>query len=191
MLVVNEDSAFFNIALFTAALIFGSVILLTWPVLKSLPLWLKIISIIGELCVLFFIFIYCFLMAYIFEPWPISAIQGPNTPYAWSGYKFLLRDQSQAEVDNVYFHSRWQGWGDGSARILRFDCKDKAAFAKKLSSQPEVNSQNISLPDAPGWWPHENHRLIKIEPPRNDQLKNKWIEPEICRTYIKSGRWYG
>ena len=191
VLVINGDSAFFNIAFFTAALIFGTVILLTWPLLKSLSLWLKIISIIIELSVLFFIFIYCFLMAYIFQPWPISAIQGPNTAYAWHGYKFLLRDQSQTEVDNVYFHSRWQGWGDGSARILRFDCKDKTAFAKTLLTLPQPSLQDISLRDAPSWWLQGNYRLIEIEPPQNDQLKNKWIEPETCRTYIKSGQWYG
>ena len=191
IVVVDRGSAFFSIALFTAALIFGTFILLISPLLKSLPIWLKIVSFIGELLVLFFIFMYCFFVAYIFEPWPISAIQGPNTSYARYGYNFLVQEQSPTEVDNIYFHRRWQGWGDGSASILRFDCRDKTSFSKKLSEQFEADLEDISFPNSPRWWTNENRRLIKMEPPKNDQLKHIWIDPQTCRTYIKSGQWYG
>ena len=217
--LVEQKSAFWGIALFVGLLVFGTIGIWSIPLLQPMLLWLKVITIAAELLISFWLFVYCFFAAYMTHPWPISAIQGPNTPYGWHGYEFLMRDQPTESVTDVYFQSRWQGWGDGSARILRFDCKDQTAFAETLQSMAEPSPQDISLPNAPSWWPQETRLLIKRNPhegqtrgnaerpaeapggsmgasvtaqtPSSVSPQGQWIDPELCRTFVADGQWYG
>ncbi len=199
IVVVDNDSAFFAILLFMAFLLIGTVAVWTIALLKAKPLWLKVVSIAGELLIGFYPFWYCFFVAYSMHPWPISAIHGPNTAYAWHGYDRFVDTPTPDLVTNVYYYGAWQGWGEGSAHILRFDCKDPSLFAESLARQPEASLQTILRPNTPAWWPHDDLLLTRIEP-RSDRHSGsddwanqdgRWVAPENCRTYISQGRWYG
>ena len=101
---------------------------------------------------------------FVFESWPLSLRQGPDTVFARSCFRRYFAGVSDEAVNRIYCRKeRGLRWGSSSPFFLRFSFRDAAtlrAAIKRRSFVPvSVQDQSsIRYLSGPSWWP-ERERL--------------------------------
>jgi hypothetical protein len=97
--------------------------------------------------------------AVLFEPWPISRHQGPDTAYAKTVYRRLLGSEAPQGVQDLYAREEW-GFGGDSVYSLRFRFEDPEIVAEFVAgpSWERVRPEDLGrlrYLAGPKWWPSE------------------------------------
>lgn len=103
---------------------------------------------------------------FLFEPWPLSLRQGPDTDYAFDCLREHLNLTAEAAT-SVYCRKEW-GFGGDTVYSIRFRFAEANQFDRILDERQMVR---FSVKDGkpryisgPGWWPSETE-MRKLELP--------------------------
>lgn len=93
------------------------------------------------------------LLVMLFEPWPLSLRQGPDTATAKAGFADEFGDDASG-VSRVYYRKE-SGWGDATI-YLRFDVDQGARLSTLANAAGLVayatGAPRPSPPKGPSWW---------------------------------------
>jgi len=125
----------------------------------SLRLIVKIAIIaIASLGVIVILFV-GLIRAVLFEPWPISKRQGPDTAYAKTRHEKLLGGEAPRGVQHLFAREEW-GFGGDSIDSLWFGFEDRRIVAEFVAKpqwkrvRPE-DLERLRYLAGPKWWPAE------------------------------------
>jgi len=123
----------------------------------------------------------------LYDPWPFSLAQGPDTDHAGQGFNRIMGFQPDTKFTNMFY--KGYGFRD-SEEYLRFDCSDAAAVEtfisdRKLHRMTESSeaSQNIGVAVARlSWWldADTSRTMERWKGP----LAKLWFDRRNCRVYI-------
>ena len=122
---------------------------------------------------------------HIYEPWPFSLKQGPDTAYAEEGLVEVLAFNQEAEISQVYY----KGYDlRGQDRYLRFNScskvvEDKVVIA--LEKVPGGESTPAFHLNSRLWWWFTASEAVAFEHWASD-FKEVWIDRQSCTFYVRT-----
>ncbi|MGV7220956.1 MAG: hypothetical protein ACQ9MH_05500 [Nitrospinales bacterium] len=124
---------------------------------------------------------------HIYDPWPFSMEQGPDTPYATEGFRKSLGFKMSSEVAEVFFKGYEIRDFD---YYLRFhSCSENISqkVLEGLQKDSEVKpTPSFHLNSKLSWW-FEADESKKFEHWGGDQFKEVWIDRDACIFFVR--RW--
>jgi hypothetical protein len=95
----------------------------------------------------------------LFEPWPLSLRQGPDTEYARSCYARHLSPSPPDRVTHIYCREEW-GFGGDSIYSIRFSFRDESILPElirhlRLERVDPKNQAHVRYLHGPSWWATE------------------------------------
>lgn len=129
------------------------------------------------------------LLAALYESWPISLRQGPDTDHALACFERRLRGPRPIDVEDVYCREEW-GFGGDSIYSVRFSFSDRASI-EALARRMEL--QRVADPARPGfrhldsssWWPAEAELRALPEAYGSGDREYLWIDPTARIAYYQ------
>jgi hypothetical protein len=125
------------------------------------------------------------ILFHIFEPWPFSLSQGPDTVYAIEGFKKVLGFEPSAEIDQIFYKGYEIRDYD---RYLRFHTCDNAVEEIVVHDLEKVNDgSNVAahhLNERLSWW-FEIPEAIELEHWR-EEFRVIWLDRRTCTFYVRS-----
>jgi hypothetical protein len=113
---------------------------------------------LGTACVVWASTVGLFLAA-LFEVWPLSLRQGPDTAFARECYAEFLQGPPPEGVTEIYCRREW-GFGGDDVYSLRFTFRERSTVEEvvdrlDLLEVPESERGRRYL-NGPGWWPQKD-----------------------------------
>ena len=137
---------------------------------------------------LLFLLLAAFFVA-LFEPWPFSLHQGPDTDFSRGCLAEILGDPPPDGVMRVYCRQEW-GFGGDDIISIRFTYNSRAtvdAIVRRLQLQlvaaPE--RQIIRHLDGPGWWPGRAALARARQVYQKGGVDVLWVQPESSAAYFQ------
>jgi hypothetical protein len=128
--------------------------------------------------------------AALFEPWPLSRRQGPDTDFAKSMYRRLVGSEAPQGVRDLYARDEW-GFGGDSIYSLRFRFEDPeiaamiAANAGWERVRPEDLGRLRYLAAPSKWWPTEKRMRGLAEAYHRRSIEALWIDRANHTAYLQ------
>lgn len=130
------------------------------------------------------------LLSYLFEPWPLSLRQGPDTDYALGCLRKHL-DVTEAAVASVYCREEW-GFGGDTVYSIRFGFADADQISRIVDKRQLVP---FALKDgrpryisAPRWWPSERELAQLDLPFTRGGTEYLWVDPKSRTAFYQKAR---
>lgn len=125
------------------------------------------------------------LLVALFEPWPLSRRQGPDTEYARSCFLQHLGQSPPEGITNIYCREEW-GFGGDSIYTMRFSFRDESALVELvrrlgLESVPATNRDRVRYLSGPSWWPTRAQLEASLEAYHRSRVEFLWIDRNIDR----------
>ena len=125
------------------------------------------------------------ILFHIFEPWPFSIKQGPDTTYAVEGFNKVIKFIPSNEVSQIYYKGYEIRDYD---RYLRFSTCDKVIEDKVVHALEKENSEKkaalFHLNSKLSWW------FVVPEALDFEHWKGKfqaiWLDRKTCTFYVRS-----
>lgn len=125
----------------------------------------------------------------LFEPWPLSRRQGPDTVFSRECYAEFLGEAPPADVTQVYCRKEW-GFGGDSISTIRFAFGATAtidAIVERLELEvvPVSGLDRVRYLNAPGWWPARDRlsRVRDVYQRRN--IEFLWVDRESMEAFYQ------
>jgi hypothetical protein len=128
-------------------------------------------------------------IAALFEPWPLSRRQGPDTDYARAAFEGHLGVAPGASVSNVYHRDEW-GFGGDSIQSIRFDFDDPSIVAEivarqRLEEVPPEGLPQVRYLHGPSWWPERAALAALPRVYARGRIDFLWVDEENGRAYFQ------
>jgi hypothetical protein len=124
-------------------------------------------------------------LAALFEPWPLSLRQGPDTEYARACFERQLRRPPPPGFVDLYCRQEW-GFGGDSVHSIRFTYPEDlaaAAVARHLGMDRvgEPDRSTLRYLRGPPWWPSRAELSGLPRVYRRGPYAVLWMDP-VSRT---------
>jgi hypothetical protein len=124
----------------------------------------------------------------LFEPWPFSLRQGPDTAFSRMCYAELLGETPPGDVTRIYCRKEW-GFGGDDILSIRF-AYQRAATVEAIVARLQLEAVDASERDGaryvsgPAWWP-EQHRLLRTRDVYRRSREFLWVDEEAMEAYYQ------
>lgn len=157
---------------------------------KSLPPVLKMVAVIIATIGSIYILVWGLFLMGIFEPWPFSLRQGPDTNYARNLYEQRLMHPLPTGVQNLYARAEW-GFGGDTIYSIKFNFTDHSLIQNivtslKLEVVPKNEIKNIRILSGPKWWPSKNIFINCDEAYQRKEVDFLWVDQNKNEAYFQS-----
>ncbi len=127
-------------------------------------------------------------LAILFEPWPLSLRQGPDTAAAKAGFADVFGADPADGVPAVYY--RKKGAWNNSVIYMRFDIDQPARLASLANAAGLVayasDAPLPSPPDGPSWWDArslDTATMLYVEVRAGHVWRGLWLPADSTTAY--------
>ena len=129
-----------------------------------------------------------FLVA-LFEPWPLSSRQGPDTTFSRACYEEFLGEPPRADVTNVYCRKEW-GFGGDSIYSVRFTFRAASTVQAiverlQLDAVPAAERDGVRTLSGPGWWPERDELSRVRDIYQRRGIEFLWVNSEAKEAFYQ------
>ncbi len=125
----------------------------------------------------------------VFEPWPLSLRQGPDTAFSRACYEEFLGETPPADVTRVYCRKEW-GFGGDSIYSIRFAFRApstvQAIVARlELNPVPAAERDRVRYLSGPGWWPLQVELSHARDVYQRNGIEFFWVDSESMEAFYQ------
>jgi len=132
-----------------------------------------------------------FFMA-IFEPWPLSLRQGPDTAFAQHRFEKVFTFTPLPSITELYCQESWE-FGDGNFYRFKFRFTDDAVVQKIIDTlrlepvlESETNASWMTEGSPPSWWPKPGPLKYQGAYRAGKSKAGLWVDRESRIAYYRS-----
>jgi hypothetical protein len=128
----------------------------------------------------------------IFEPWPLSLRQGPDTAFAQHRFEKVFGFTPPPSVTELYCQESWE-FGDGNFYRFKFRFTDDAAVHKIIETlrlepvpESETSASWMTEGSPPSWWPKAGSLKYQEVYRAGKSKAGLWVDRESRIAYYRS-----
>jgi hypothetical protein len=157
---------------------------------QSLPV-LVLAAVAGGLATagIFWVALVGLFLVQVFEPWPLSLHQGPDTVFSRACYEEFLGEAQPADVTRVYCRKEW-GFGGDSIYSIRFAFRAPSTVQAiverlELDPVPAAERDRVRYLTGPGWWPLQVELSHARDVYQRNGIEFFWVDSESMEAFYQ------
>jgi hypothetical protein len=139
---------------------------------------------VGTACLIWAVTVGLFLGA-LFEPWPFSLRQGPDTAFSRACFADLAGGTPPEDVTGIYCRREW-GFGGDDILSIRFAYRRAEtieAIVTTFQRVPASGRDEVRYLSGPGWWPAKD--MLQAGEVYQRRRAFLWVDVKAMEAYYQ------